>query len=121
MQTGSIDEFIDAGIAFAGAPDNIFEQICEFDEHVDGLGHLLMKGQRGYLSYEGTVQNLTLFNQEVLPRLRVLLGLQLSNTTHTDGHRRRGAEAVVFRLISPERVMSDYCAIFDSFCFSHAV
>ena len=29
MQTGSIDEFIDAGIAFAGAPDNIFEQICE--------------------------------------------------------------------------------------------
>jgi hypothetical protein len=77
MQTGSIDEFIDSGIAFAGAPDNIFEQICEFDEHVDGLGHLLMMYQRGYLSHEETVQNLILFNQEVLPRLKVLWGYSL--------------------------------------------
>ena len=72
MQTGSVDEFIDAGIAFAGTPDSVFEQICEFNEHVGGLGHLLMMAQGGHLSHEDTVANLTLFSKEVLPRLKDL-------------------------------------------------
>ena len=72
MQTGSVDEFVDAGIAFAGNPDTVFEQIREFNDHVGGLGHLLMMGQGGHLSHEDTVDNLTLFSKEVLPRLKEL-------------------------------------------------
>ena len=72
MQTGSVDEFVNAGVAFAGNPDTVFEQIKEFNEHVGGLGHLLMMGQGGHISHEDTVGNLTLFSQEVLPRLTAL-------------------------------------------------
>ena len=72
LQTASVDEFIDAGIAFAGTPDDVFAQIKEFNDHVGGLGHLLMMGQGGHLSHEDTVSNLTLFSQEVLPRLAEL-------------------------------------------------
>ena len=67
-----VDEFVNAGVAFAGNPDTVFEQIREFNEHVGGLGHLLMMGQGGHISHEDTVGNLTLFSQEVLPRLAAL-------------------------------------------------
>ncbi|PPR62940.1 MAG: hypothetical protein CFH10_00677 [Alphaproteobacteria bacterium MarineAlpha4_Bin2] len=69
MQSGSVDEYIDAGIAFAGTPDTVYDQIKEFYDHVDGFGHLLMMGQGGHISHEDTVDNLTLFSKEVLPRL----------------------------------------------------
>ncbi len=72
MQTGSVDDFINAGIAFAGTPDTVYAQIKEFYDHVGGLGHLLMMGQGGHLSHEDTVANLTLFSKEVLPRLQEL-------------------------------------------------
>ena len=69
MQSGRVDEYIDAGIAFAGTPDAVYDQIKEFYDHVDGFGHLLMMGQGGHISHEDTVDNLTLFSKEVLPRL----------------------------------------------------
>ena len=69
MQTGSVDEYINAGIAFAGTPDTVYAQIKEFYDHVGGLGHLLMMGQGGHISHEDTVDNLTMFSKEVLPRL----------------------------------------------------
>ena len=72
MQTGSVDDFVDAGIAFAGTPDTVYGQIKDFHDHVGGLGHLLMMGQGGHISHEDTVSNLTLFSKEVLPRLQVL-------------------------------------------------
>ncbi len=72
MQTASVDEFVDAGIAFAGNPDTVFEQIREFNNHVGGIGHLLIMGQGGHISHEDTVSNLTLFSREVLPRLAAL-------------------------------------------------
>ncbi|MCG8548524.1 MAG: LLM class flavin-dependent oxidoreductase [Alphaproteobacteria bacterium] len=72
MQTGSVDDFVDAGIAFAGTPDTVYDQIKEFHDHVGGLGHLLMMGQGGHISHEDTVSNLTLFSKEVLPRLQPL-------------------------------------------------
>ena len=37
-----------------------------------GFGHLLMFGQGGFLDHKDTVANITLFAQEVLPRLREL-------------------------------------------------
>ena len=72
MQTATVDEFIDAGIAFAGNPDTVFEQIREFSNHVGGVGNLLMMGQGGHISHADTVANLSLFSREVLPRLSEL-------------------------------------------------
>ena len=56
---------LDHLLAFA----DVFEQIKEFNDHVGGLGHLLMMGQGGYISHADTVANLNLFSREVLPRL----------------------------------------------------
>jgi len=45
------------------------EQIRAFHAHVGGFGHLLMMGQGGHITHEDTVDNLTMFSKEVLPRL----------------------------------------------------
>ena len=68
----SVEESIDAGICFAGTPDMVFEQMRAFYDHVGGFGHLLMMGQGGHITHEDTVDNLTLFSKEVLPRLAEL-------------------------------------------------
>ena len=68
----SVEEFIDAGICFAGTPDMVVEQIKAFHGHVGGFGHLLMMGQGGHITHDDTVDNLTLFSKEVLPRLAEL-------------------------------------------------
>jgi alkanesulfonate monooxygenase SsuD/methylene tetrahydromethanopterin reductase-like flavin-dependent oxidoreductase (luciferase family) len=65
----TVDEAIHAGLSFAGTPDDVFDQLLAFYDHVGGFGHLLMMGQGGQLSHEETVANLTLFSKEVLPRL----------------------------------------------------
>jgi len=44
--------------------------MTSFCDRAGGLGHLLMLGQAGYLSHEETVDSMTLFSQEVMPRLR---------------------------------------------------
>src|SRR5271167_390078 len=68
----TVDDAIDAGLSFAGTPDDVFEQLRAFYDHVGGFGHLLMMGQGGLLSHEETVANLTLFSKAVLPRLEGL-------------------------------------------------
>ena len=68
----SVEEFIDAGICFAGTPYMVFEQAKAFHDHVGGFGHLLMMGQGGHLTHDDTVDNLTMFSKEVLPRLAEL-------------------------------------------------
>ena len=68
----SVDDFIDAGLVFAGTPDRVFDQIKEFHDHVGGFGHLLMMGQGGHISHQDTAVNLKLFSKEVLPRLSEL-------------------------------------------------
>jgi len=65
----TVQEFIDARTAFAGTPDQVFEQIKQFNREVGGLGHLIIMGQGGTLGYEDTVDNLRLFAEEVMPRL----------------------------------------------------
>jgi alkanesulfonate monooxygenase SsuD/methylene tetrahydromethanopterin reductase-like flavin-dependent oxidoreductase (luciferase family) len=69
VRSASVDQFIDAGLAFAGTPDMVYAQIRDFYEHVGGFGHLLMMGQGGHISHADTVANLSLFSREVLPRL----------------------------------------------------
>jgi alkanesulfonate monooxygenase SsuD/methylene tetrahydromethanopterin reductase-like flavin-dependent oxidoreductase (luciferase family) len=70
LSTASIDVFIECGIAFCGTPDQVYDQICRFVDQVGGLGHLLLMGQGGYLNHTDTVDSMTLFSREVLPRLR---------------------------------------------------
>ncbi|MFT7473663.1 MAG: alkanesulfonate monooxygenase SsuD [Verrucomicrobiales bacterium] len=65
----SVQALIDAGVLFCGTPDQVHDQIAQFVDHCGGLGNLLMMGQAGSMSHADTVGNLTLFAEEVLPRL----------------------------------------------------
>jgi alkanesulfonate monooxygenase SsuD/methylene tetrahydromethanopterin reductase-like flavin-dependent oxidoreductase (luciferase family) len=69
MQTASLDDLIDAGVMFCGTPDEVYEQLVAFCEHSGGMGNLLMMGHGGELTHAQTIDNLTLFSREVLPRL----------------------------------------------------
>jgi alkanesulfonate monooxygenase SsuD/methylene tetrahydromethanopterin reductase-like flavin-dependent oxidoreductase (luciferase family) len=70
MRTASIQDLIDAAIMFCGTPDQVHDQIARFVDYTGGLGHLLSMGQAGFLSHQDTVDSLTLFGKEVLPRLK---------------------------------------------------
>ena len=70
MRTGSVQDLIDAGVLFCGTPDQVYEQLVEFCEYCGGMGNLLMMGQAGFLVHDDTVDSLTLFANEVLPRLK---------------------------------------------------
>ena len=45
----TVEDAIDAGLGFAGTPDDVFDQLRAFYDHVGGFGHLLMMGQGGLL------------------------------------------------------------------------
>jgi alkanesulfonate monooxygenase SsuD/methylene tetrahydromethanopterin reductase-like flavin-dependent oxidoreductase (luciferase family) len=70
MHGASVQDLIDAGIMFAGTPDQVYDQIVDFCEYCGGMGNLIMMGHAGPMSHEDTVDNLTLFAKEVLPRLK---------------------------------------------------
>jgi len=70
MRKASVQELIDAAVMFCGTPDRVFEQITDFADHCGGMGNLLMMGHAGALSHTETVDNLTVFAKEVLPRLK---------------------------------------------------
>ena len=72
MRSASIQDLIDAAILFCGTPNQVYEQIAEFADYAGGLGHLLSMGQAGFLSHQDTVDSMTLFGKEVLPRLNGL-------------------------------------------------
>lgn len=65
----SAADMVDAAIAFAGTPDQVYSQIVELSEHVGGIGNLILMGQGGDMPHADASANLTLFAQEVLPRL----------------------------------------------------
>jgi len=71
-RTVSVEDAIGAGLVFAGTADDVWDQLKSFYDHVGGFGHLLMMGQGGTITHEDTVDNLTLFSKEVLPRLAEL-------------------------------------------------
>jgi len=66
----SLEEMIDAHLLFAGSPDDVYEQICEFDDNVGGFGNLLMMGHAADMGHDSVVENIGLFGKEVLPRLK---------------------------------------------------
>jgi hypothetical protein len=70
MRKAPVQELIDAAIMFCGTPNQVFEQITDFADYCGGMGNLLMMGHAGTLSHAETVDNLTVFAKEVLPRLK---------------------------------------------------
>jgi hypothetical protein len=70
MHSGSVQDLIDAGVMFAGTPDQVYAQLVEFCDYCGGMGNLIMMGHAGPMSHADTVDNLTLFAKEVLPRLK---------------------------------------------------
>lgn len=66
----SLEEMIDGHLLFAGSPDDVYEQICQFDDDVGGFGNLLMMGHAADMGHDSVVDNLNLFGKEVLPRLK---------------------------------------------------
>jgi alkanesulfonate monooxygenase SsuD/methylene tetrahydromethanopterin reductase-like flavin-dependent oxidoreductase (luciferase family) len=66
----TVDKAIEAGIMFAGTPDQVYRQITKFYDHVGGFGHLLIMGQAGFLEHDDTVHGIKTFAREVYPRLK---------------------------------------------------
>lgn len=64
-----LEQYIDAGLMFVGTPDEVFQQLKTFHADVGGFGNLLMMGQAGTLDHQETVENLSIFSAEVMPRL----------------------------------------------------
>ena len=71
-ETASIEDFMASDTAFAGTPDEVFEQIKDFHHRCGGFGNLLFFGQGGHLNHEDTCDNIRLFAEEVFPRLQEL-------------------------------------------------
>jgi alkanesulfonate monooxygenase SsuD/methylene tetrahydromethanopterin reductase-like flavin-dependent oxidoreductase (luciferase family) len=68
--TASCEELIEAGLLFAGTPDQVKKQIAKFTDAMGGIGNLLLMFQGGDLGHADTVDSLTRFGREVLPQLR---------------------------------------------------
>jgi alkanesulfonate monooxygenase SsuD/methylene tetrahydromethanopterin reductase-like flavin-dependent oxidoreductase (luciferase family) len=66
----TMEDFIEAGMLFAGTPDQVYQQIIEFSEGVGGIGNIMLMMQGGTLSHRETIDSLELFSKEVLPRLQ---------------------------------------------------
>lgn len=66
----TVPNLIEAGLMFAGTPDQVFNQIVDFDRACGGFDNLLLMMQGGALTRADTTDSLTLFGREVLPRLR---------------------------------------------------
>ena len=68
----SMSDLVEAGLLFAGTPDQVCDQIVNFSAAVGGIGHMLLMMQGATLSHAETVDNLKLFASGVLPRLKEL-------------------------------------------------
>ena len=66
------EEFVEAHMLFAGSPDQVFEQIKAFWEHVGGFGNLIVQ-MGGTMTAEESVDSIKLYAKEVHPRLAELV------------------------------------------------
>jgi alkanesulfonate monooxygenase SsuD/methylene tetrahydromethanopterin reductase-like flavin-dependent oxidoreductase (luciferase family) len=67
--TASCEDLIEAGLLFAGTPDQVKRQIDKFCSAMGGMDNLLLMFQGGDLSHVETIDSLSLFGREVLPQL----------------------------------------------------
>ena len=63
---------MEKGVVFCGTPDQVYDQLKKFYDHVGGFGNLLSMGQAGHLSHADTCKSLKLLANEVYPRLKEL-------------------------------------------------
>lgn len=70
--TATCEELIEAGLLFAGTPDEVRAQIEKFSGAMGGIGNLLLMFQGGDLGAAETTDSLTLFGREVLPQIQGL-------------------------------------------------
>jgi len=68
----TVEQFMDTDTVFAGTPDDVVDQISDFNRRMGGVGHLLFFGQGGFLNHKDAMENIRLFGREVAPRLREL-------------------------------------------------
>jgi alkanesulfonate monooxygenase SsuD/methylene tetrahydromethanopterin reductase-like flavin-dependent oxidoreductase (luciferase family) len=66
----TVEKAIEAGLMFAGTPDQVYKQIKKLYDHVGGFGHLLIMGQAGFLEHDDTALGIRTFGREVYPRLK---------------------------------------------------
>jgi alkanesulfonate monooxygenase SsuD/methylene tetrahydromethanopterin reductase-like flavin-dependent oxidoreductase (luciferase family) len=71
-RTATVQQFMETDTVFAGTPDDVVEQITDFNARMGGFGHLLAFGQGGWLDHADTKENIRLLGQEVAPRLRAM-------------------------------------------------
>jgi alkanesulfonate monooxygenase SsuD/methylene tetrahydromethanopterin reductase-like flavin-dependent oxidoreductase (luciferase family) len=69
MRTATFRDLADAGCVIIGGPDTVADQLVEMVRDF-GIGHLCAMLQIGSMGRELTLKNITLFAEEVLPRLR---------------------------------------------------
>ena len=60
------------GLMFAGNPDSVYRQICEYRERVGPFEHLVLASRSGFMTHAEATKGLKLFANQVLPRLREL-------------------------------------------------
>jgi alkanesulfonate monooxygenase SsuD/methylene tetrahydromethanopterin reductase-like flavin-dependent oxidoreductase (luciferase family) len=72
QKTATVQQLMDTDTVFAGTPDDVYDQIKDFSDRMGGIGHILFFGQGGFLDHHDTKENIRLFGQEVMPRLRDL-------------------------------------------------
>ncbi|MDE2582184.1 MAG: LLM class flavin-dependent oxidoreductase [Rhodospirillales bacterium] len=68
----SVEDLMATDTVFAGTPDDVYEQLKDFNARMGGVGHLLFFGQGGFLDHQDTVENIRLFAREVAPRIAEL-------------------------------------------------
>lgn len=68
--TATMEQLIDANILFAGTPDEVYDQMCEFNDYVGGIGNFVMMFHGGEMPHADASDSLTMFAKEVLPRLK---------------------------------------------------
>jgi alkanesulfonate monooxygenase SsuD/methylene tetrahydromethanopterin reductase-like flavin-dependent oxidoreductase (luciferase family) len=66
----TVDKAIEAGLMFAGTPDQVVRQFKKLYDHVGGFGHLLIMGQAGFLEHDETVAGIRCFARNVYPQLK---------------------------------------------------
>ena len=65
-KSASVEGAIEAGIMFAGTPDQVHRQMKKLYDHVGGFGHLLIMGQAGFLEHEETMLGIAHFRPRTL-------------------------------------------------------
>ena len=68
----TVEDAIDAGLVFAGTPDDVFDQLQRLLRPCRRLRPPPDDGPGRPITHDDTVANLTLFSKEVLPRLAEL-------------------------------------------------